>query len=105
MLRESSPTSTNTGRAPTRTMTFAVATKLKAGVMTSSPSPMPHAQHDDTDPHDALAVRHFAEQPPRESDVQHVPQREQRISLTHRHARQADQPHDDTQPVGAQRIP
>ena len=43
MLRESSPTSTNTGRAPTRTMTFAVATKLSAGVMTSSPGPMPQA--------------------------------------------------------------
>ena len=37
MLRESSPTSTNTGRAPTRMMTLAVATKLSAGVMTSSP--------------------------------------------------------------------
>ena len=43
MLRESSPTSTNTGRAPTRTMTLAVATKLSAGVMTSSPLPMPQA--------------------------------------------------------------
>src|SRR6516165_4045642 len=43
ILRESSPTSTNTGRAPTRTITFAVATKLSAGVMTSSPGPMPQA--------------------------------------------------------------
>src|SRR6516162_717892 len=43
MLRVSSPTSTNTGRAPTRTITFAVATKLSAGVMTSSPGPMPQA--------------------------------------------------------------
>jgi hypothetical protein len=43
MLRESSPTSTNTGRAPTRTITFAVATKLIAGVMTSSPAPIPQA--------------------------------------------------------------
>ena len=42
-LRESSPTSTNTGRAPTRTMTFAVATKERAGVMTSSPLPIPQA--------------------------------------------------------------
>ena len=43
MLRESRPTSTNTGRAPTRTITLAVATKLSAGVMTSSPGPMPQA--------------------------------------------------------------
>ena len=43
MLRESRPTSTNTGRAPTRMMTFAVATKLSAGVITSSPGPMPQA--------------------------------------------------------------
>ena len=39
ILRESSPTSTNTGRAPTRTMTLAVATNDSAGVMTSSPLP------------------------------------------------------------------
>jgi hypothetical protein len=42
-LRESRPTSTNTGRAPTRTITFAVATKLSAGVMTSAPGPIPQA--------------------------------------------------------------
>ncbi len=42
-LRESSPTSTNTGWAPIRTMTLAVATKLNAGVITSSPEPIPQA--------------------------------------------------------------
>jgi hypothetical protein len=38
------PTSTKTGRAPTRTMTLAVATKLRAGVITSSPGPIPQAR-------------------------------------------------------------
>src|SRR5436853_6195776 len=41
MLRDSSSTSTNTGFAPTRRITLAVAAKLIAVVMTSSPSPIP----------------------------------------------------------------
>src|SRR5262249_28684557 len=190
VLRESSPTSTNTGRAPTRTITFAVATKLSAGVITSSPGPIPQAssaisrpavaevsvrtgrppryadssasscatfgplashperstsptaamvsssmlgrvkgssgctgrfesfigrnsgardqhdtEHDDGDASDALHVRHLAEQPPGEPDVDDIAEREQRICLAHRHARQAHSPDDDTQSVGHHRIP
>ena len=43
MLQVSGSTSTNTGRAPTRQMTSAVATKVKGVVITSSPGPMPKA--------------------------------------------------------------
>src|SRR5437764_871575 len=41
MLRVRGSTSTNTGRAPTATITFAVATHVIGDVMTSSPGPMP----------------------------------------------------------------
>jgi len=41
MLREASSMSTNTGFARTRATTFALAAKLIAGTITSSPSPMP----------------------------------------------------------------
>jgi hypothetical protein len=41
ILREVSSMSTNTGFARTRATTFALAAKLIAGTMTSSPSPMP----------------------------------------------------------------
>jgi hypothetical protein len=41
MLRVCGSTSTNTGRAPARTMTFAVATHDSAVVITSSPGPTP----------------------------------------------------------------
>ena len=43
MLQVSGSTSTKTGRAPTRQMTSAVATKVKGVVMTSSPGPTPKA--------------------------------------------------------------
>ena len=41
MLRVTGSTSTRTGRAPTRRTTFALAAKVMAGTITSSPGPMP----------------------------------------------------------------
>ena len=41
MLRECNSISTNTGLAPTRATTFALAAKLIAGTITSSPAPTP----------------------------------------------------------------
>ena len=42
-LQVSGSMSAKTGVAPTRTTTSAVAAKVKAGVITSSPGPMPRA--------------------------------------------------------------
>src|SRR5690606_56578 len=46
ILQVSGSTSTNTGLAPSSTMTSAVATKVNDVVMTSSPGPMPSAIRD-----------------------------------------------------------
>ena len=43
MLKVSSSMSTKTGRAPCISTTFAVATHVKDGTITSSPGPMPSA--------------------------------------------------------------
>ncbi len=67
MLRVARSTSTNTGLAPTRRMTLGVAVKLMAGVMTSSPGPMPHTCKATSSP-PVAEVRERTGRPPRYSE-------------------------------------